>query len=215
MSAVLPEYRITARPVDADTAFGLPSEFLRVGDGDDLNVITDLLNAAVDFGEAFTDRVFRLTSFTALFPCLQFDSSMSIRRPFVEIERSPFVDLQELRVFEQGNDTATVLTPEIARRPDYSRVFLPKTFTGTLDPDRLYPIEVDFRAGYSTPNSAVFPEIPVPHAIRQGLKQHVAYLYENRGDVAGDFTRDNDAHSALPDDVKLSYGPVRIALGAA
>lgn len=214
--SVLPEYRITAEPVEASSegGFGLPFDFLRVDVGHDTNVITDLLNAAVDFGEAYTNRVFRLTSFTALFPCLEVDCSMPIRRPFVEIEPSPFVDVQELRVFEQGNPSATMLVPELARRPDYARLFLPKSFTGILDPDRLYPIEVDFRAGYSTSASPVFPEVRVPQAIKQGLRQHVAYLYENRSDVAGDFTRDNDAHSALPDDVKLSYGAVRIALGA-
>lgn len=208
--SVLPEYRITAQPVGADTegGFGLPFDFLRVDVGQDTVLITDLLNAAVDFGEAYTNRVFRLTSFTALFPCLYVDCSMPTRRSFVEIERSPFVDVQELRVFEQGNASATVLVPEIARRPDYARLFMPKTFTGILDPDRLHPIEVDFRAGYSTSAAPVFPEVRAPGAVKQGLRQHVAYLYDNRSDVAGDF------EDALPDDVKLSYGAVRIALGA-
>ncbi len=132
---------------------------------------------------------------------------MSIRRPFVEIAKSPFVDVQEMRVFEQGNASATVIVPEIARQETYSRLFVPKTFNGILEPDRLYPIEVDFRAGYSTTPAPTFPELPVPPAIKIALQQHVAYLYENRGDVAGDFD------DALPDDVKLSYRPVLIRPG--
>lgn len=205
--SLFPEYDITTQPAGAQQVVGLPVDFLRVDPQQDSALIAGLLQAAVEFGEMHTSRTFRLTSFTGRFPCLHVDCSMSIRRAFIEIDKSPFVDVQEFRVFEQGNDTATVLVPETARQPGLSRLFLPKTFTGVLDPDRLFPIEVDFRAGYAT-SAPTAPEQPVPPAIKLALQQHVAYLYENRGDVAGDY------ENAVPDEVIASYARVKIPLGA-
>lgn len=204
--SLFPEYDITAQPAGAQQIVGLPVEFLRVEPDQDSALIAGLLQAAVEFGETYTNRIFGLTSFTGRFSCLHVDCSMSIRRPFIEIDKSPFVDVQEFRFFEQGNDTATVLVPEIARQPGLSRLFLPKSFTGVLDPDLLFPIEVDFRAGYAT-SAPTAPEQPVPPAIKLALQQHVAYLYENRGDVAGDYK------NAVPDEVFASYASVRIPLG--
>lgn len=188
------------------TVFGLPLEFIRLDAGVETSTVTLTLDAAVELGETYTNRVFRITSFTGLFPCLTVDHSMSIRRPFIEIGRSPLIDVQELRIFEEGNVTATVVLPDIVRNPSYSRVFLPKGLNVTLDPDRLYPIEVDFRAGYSE-GTPTFPQLPIPAAISAALKQHVAYLFENRGDVKGDFA------DAIPNDVTRSYAAVKIPLG--
>jgi len=198
-----PTYQVTTAPTEAAAVFGVPYDFLRLEVGQDAADLSLMLNAAVEVGEAYTNRVFRLTSFTGLFPCLHANER---ERLFVEIGRSPLIDVQEVRIFDEDADTATTVTGEIVRLPSFSRVFMPKDFDLTPDPDREYPIEVDFRAGYSI-GSPTFPELAIPSAIKLGLVQHVAYLYENRGDVAGDFA------DAIPDDVIRSYRRVVIPLG--
>lgn len=204
-----PTYQITTAPAEAAAVFGMAYDFLRLEQGQEAGDVALMLNSAVEIGEAYTNRVFRLTSFTGLFPCLGWRADYRSGRYAVEIDKSPLVDVQAVRVWEEDAVAATTVAgTEILRHPEYDSVVLPADFDLTLEPDRLYPVEIDFRAGYST-GSPTFPQRPIPPAVSQALRMHVAYLYENRGDVKGDFA------DAMPDDVKRAYMGIRHFAGAA
>lgn len=194
------QYAATSTPEEADRFFGLPSDFLRLRTDKERTTVERLLNTAVDWAEAYTNRVLRITSFTAKFDCFTRNEA---GRYYVEIKKSPLVDVTALRVFEDGEASATAVLPTVVFRSTYSRVFLPKAITLDIDGDLDYPIEVDFRAGYS-PAPAAAPLINLPSSVRTGIAQHVTYMFENRGDVAGDFD------DAVPDEVKQAYMPIRI-----
>lgn len=199
-----PRYDVITPPAEADAFFGLPSEFLRLDTGQETATVQLLMNAAVEAGEAYTTRVFRKTEFTGNFPCFQHDDSTPrMRQGFIEILRSPLGAVTSFEVDLDGEASPTVLVPEVARMPGFSRVFVPKDFDGKLDPDVLYPIRITFEAGYVNA-TAVSPDLLVPSAVRIGVLQHTAYLFENRGDVKGDFA------DAMPDEVKNAYGRIRI-----
>lgn len=203
-----PQYEITTEPQPNDEFFGLPNQFLILDDDQDQEIVEGLLDAAVDWAEMWTGSVLRLTSFTARFPCLQTDfHRLNQARPFISIDRMPLVDIVEVRVFEQDNPSATVVLPTLVRNyAGASNVFLPKGFNPTLDEDVDYPVEIDFRAGYSNA-PANDPLILLPPSVRIGIQQHCSFMFENRGDVG------TDEESGVPQIVKNSYAPIKIVRG--
>ncbi len=204
-----PRYDVTVAPAEAVAFFGLPNEFLRLDPVQESTTVQLLMNAAVEAGELYTNRVFRQTTFIGNFPCFEYDDCRPrTRQGFIDILRSPLGAVSAFEVDLEGEASPTVLTPDIARMPGYSRVFVPKDFEGTLDPDVAHPIRITFEAGYVNA-AATFPDIRLPAAVHLGLNQHITYLFENRGDVKGDFA------DAIPDEVKRSYDTIRLISGFA
>lgn len=198
-----PQYDVTAAPEENDRAFGLPLDFLKVESGEDDETIEALLDAAVDWGEVWTNRVFKLTGFTGRFPAPCYLIGSATQRPFVEIRKSPLIDVTALRYYSPDSDTIIASTPTVDRRATYSRVFFPRDFADTFDTDgQDFPIEVDFTAGYSV-GTVTGSQQAMPPSVLTGIKQHVAYLYENRGNVEA-------KDDAVPEEVKRSYMPIRI-----
>ena len=201
-------YRAISQPEPNDTFFGLPYEFLRLSHGEEVDTLKGMLDSAVEWGEQWSDAVFRETQFTGQFPCFQEDlTNLGTSVQFIEIDIRPLISVEAVRVLEDGNDTPTSVTGfRVVHGPVYGRVFLAKgadkIYPDLSDP-AVPPIEIDFTAGYSKDFQA-FPRLQIPSSVRNGLKQHVAYLYENRADVKGDYD------DAIPDEVKRSYQNIRV-----
>ena len=174
-----PQYAITTAPQEADQFFGLPHDFLRLDSDQEANTVELLLESAVEWAETYTARVLRITSFTARFPFFLPDV-----RPMLKIRRSPLIDIQAVRISEQGNATPTTPVPTLVVSPTFGHVAFPKGDTYDLDPDVDYPIEIDFRAGYSSPGQAS-PEIVLPNVVRAryqaACQLHVREPWRRRG----------------------------------
>ncbi len=205
-----PQYTVDTPPEDNDVVFGLPNDFLRLDNDQDQEDLELLLNTAVEWAEMWTGRVLRLTTFTAKFAIASEDyDRLGQSRPFVTLDRAPVIDVTEMRVFEQGVVGSTIITPTIAQSPRRTDVFFPKGQTFELSEDEDFPIEVDFRAGYSHQGPINFPEIAMPSAVRTAVKQHVAYMFENRGDIGDDTNGEG-----IPAIVKRSLQPLRLPRSA-
>lgn len=147
--------------------------FLRVEHSVDDTIITALISAATLQGEKCCGgRAFVERDFKAYFGGIC-DSSPY---PFIEIARSPLMTLTSIKVMSGGSLTdVSVSDYELQKRSDFSRILF---FTLPIpDTDVAYPYEVEFTAGYGD-------ETKVPEDIKTAIKEHVNFLYENRGDVS-------------------------------
>lgn len=156
--------------------------FLRVESTADDDLIEALIAAAIDSAELYTGRVFAPTTF------LVSDSGAC---GAVRILRSPVTAINSV---ESWNGTAFVSLT--------GTLFYPSQFFPSISlPDPIYPsdtspfgVRAEFDAGYTV----------LPSALLQGLKMHVNYMYENRGDVEA------EGKVALPSAVKMLYRQYRI-----
>lgn len=202
-----PQYSILAQPSPNRVFFGMPYGHIRVDEGQEEAEIEGMLDSAVQWIETHTNRVLRVTSFTGRFPCFDFAPDRGQNRAYIEIRKSPLVDVQEVRVREVGEAAAVTIASTIDIDPCYSRVFMPKGRVFDLDYDNFdLPIEIDFRAGYASDVSdpAVLLSLPTTN---QAVKAYVAHLFANRGDV-GDETDDS-----IPEQVRRLCEPIRILPG--
>lgn len=185
-AGVIPLYRRTVTPAFDLISMPELEAYLRVEPGSDLVILNAMLNAAASLGESYVGRVFGLSTWQADFSCLT-----ECDRPGIRLNRVPVATVSSVQRVIDG--TLTAITP-ITFSPIYDGaiVYLPEDGI-TADEDATYGYRVTFTAGYA--------QGQLPDQIREGLKAHIGYLYENRGDVAGDFKE-----SGIPDTAQLLYG---------
>ena len=167
--------------------------FLRVDGSDDDSVITALIRAATNQGEKFTNRLFITREVTGWFS--NTDSSRCERYPFIALRRAP---LDSITSFKQMVDDSLVDVDSDSYQEKKTSAFSRILITDSLTFDDVpYPLQVIFDAGYGTAKQ-------VPEDIKDALKMHVAFFYENRGDVAP------EGKISMPLEVKAIYGKYRI-----
>lgn len=148
------------------------ASFLRIDESaDELDVLTLLILSAAETIETYTQRALSLRTIVADFSAnlgVQRYEHLELTFPF-----SPCVSVTEANsVDTYGNatliasDTYRVLSD--ARQPDKLRIWQP---IGMSD------FRIEYQAGYATPTA-------IPAALRMGLLQLSAWLYEHRGDVS-------------------------------
>ena len=196
------ETSVLVEPAANDEMFGIPYEFLRVNEGQETEDLEVMLDAAVSMIETWTRQTIRKTTFTVKYPGYYLDGKRHGLRPFLIIEKMPFIQTVELRVLLDGEEDFTVVQHEDVVQPVYSRVFFPKDFdVNTVEDSEIHPIEIDFIAGWSL-GTVVSPDKRVPAAIKLAIKQTMAHLYENRGDF--------DVSAGLPELVKATLSTLKI-----
>lgn len=165
--------------------------YLKVETLDDSGLVDALISTATIQGEKFTNRVFVNRTITGKFS--QLEESKFERYPFITIRRAPVSAINSVKVML--NDVLTDV-PATDYQFKESGGFPRILFTETINCDDVpYPLEVEFVAGYGD------PEV-VPDDILIALKQHIAHMYENRGDVEQD--------SPIPAITKSIYRKYRI-----
>jgi uncharacterized phiE125 gp8 family phage protein len=131
--------------------------------------LTFLIEAVTDYAEAYMRKVLINTTFKTTRDTLV---------PAIQLRRSPFVSLGRFQYLVNGvlTDIDSSLYYIVEER-DYSYIALKADSTYPTDvDDQLYPIEIEFTAGYGTSDT------DVPSDIRLALLNHLAVVYENRGD---------------------------------
>ncbi len=165
-------------------------EFLRVDFTKDDGVITDMIAAAVEWGEAYTGRDFSNKQWIGYFDnaCSDFFEP----KPYLKLQRSPATALTSVEISEDGTYAATT---DYIRKQKSTFDILLLTKTVTLDDEVAYTFKVTFESGYDT----------LPDNIKQAILEHVSFLYENRG----------DAPSEPPAQVKNLYAKQKLVIGYA
>ena len=165
-------------------------DFLRIDFTKDDDIITDMIAAAVIWGQAYTQRDFSLHQWIGHYDRQCNDFSQS--RPYLKVERSPLTTLTSVEVSSNGVYAATT-DFVLKQRAGFDLVLLTANFP--IDDTVAYTFRVTFESGYAT----------LPENIKQAILEHVSFLYENRA----------DAPTEPPQQVKNLYAKQKLVIGYA
>jgi uncharacterized phiE125 gp8 family phage protein len=159
----LDQFPIGTLPVtlaEVKTHLRIPSAFTI-----DDDYLTSLIDTAARVAEAISNRIFIQRSITTFRDCFTAE---------IELRRSPFVSLTTFKYYSD-DELIDVPTEDyyINLSNDYSSILLKHQRIYPTDIDiRRQAIAIEFIAGYST----------LPNDLKIALLNHIAWLYENRGD---------------------------------
>lgn len=167
-------YDITSPASGDPVSLAEAKAWCRVRHTADDTLITTLINSVTLFGEKYCNRVFIERTYEGYFDALC--SSKLELYPFITVRRAPLQSIDAVEIFTDGA-YAAFTDYKLKETNGYPRLIFENGITA--DTNAVYPVKVDFKAGYV--NAAAVPE-----DIKTAIKAHVAFLYENRGDVVAE-----------------------------
>ena len=172
------DYTVVTVPAESPIALDRTKDYLRIEDDADDVLIQELIDAVTLCGEAMSQRVFITTKFRTFRN--GFGETRNVtsggKRPIV-LRKSPFIASTLFTFKIDGGSTTMVLDTDYFEEivEDYSKLRPETEFWPTSNKERVQALTIEFNAGYGA-------EGDVPADLQNALFQHVAYLYENRGD---------------------------------
>lgn len=156
-----------------------------------------LICSVTKYGESYMKRIFINTKFRTY---------RDIFNNYIKLRRSK---LQSLDLFEYlVNDVFTTVPADLYYNTDetgFSKIVLKADeFYPTDIDDRMQAIKIEFTAGYGE------EENDVPCDLRLALLNHIAKVYENRGDCDADISTTDNIEKFLPQTVLGIYEMYRI-----
>lgn len=192
------EYIIITPPTEPALLLATLKTWLRIPTSDTSEdaILTLLIGQAVGCFEAISRRTLMNTGFETFRSCwLQ---CYELRRSkLVTIDEVAYNDADELNVVIDSTNYF------ICKDPAYSKVVFTKVFTFPEKSDQCDSIQIKFTAGLAATTATV------PADIQMALMQHIAFLYENRGDCACD-----DAASIPASSMKVYRAYQIVEIGA-
>lgn len=204
-------FKVTTEPTAEPLSLQEVKEYLRVDDATDERVVQPLIIAARQFAEEHMNRALMQQTITLsldavvdqdepLHEGMRTAPDLNYYKNYLVLPKSPVQSVTSVKTYDD-NDTATTMATtkyyvDTVREP--ARVVLR---TGETFPTALRvanAIEVVYVAGYTSAYA-------VPEPIRLGMLQHIAYMYEHRGDMY--------EAQAAPTHMKTLYAPYVIHSG--
>jgi len=189
-------------------------DYLRIDQDSELGTLQFLRKAAREFCEKYTGRTLLSQTLTLavdaanetydpLFEGTRTGPYLNFYKDYLALPTAPVRSVNSVKTFDDS-DTATTMASsryyvDTAREP--ARVVLR---TGETWPAALRvanSIEIEFVAGYATPAD-------IPYALKVGILQHIAFLYDQRGDM-----KDPQEASTLPPMIAKMYQPYKLIAG--
>jgi len=184
--------------------------FLRVDTSDEDTLINALIQTARQFCEEYTGRALINTTFK-----LSLDGFVESQVPikeglytapyltffkrYIDLPRPPLVSITHIKTFDDEDTASTFASSkyhvDTARNP--GRVVLKDGETWNTGLRTANAVEITYVAGYGSSAS------DVPDPIKQGMRQHITYLFEHRGDVEPNLAN-------FPMLAKQMYQPYRV-----
>ncbi|HAI39119.1 MAG TPA: hypothetical protein DCM40_13865 [Maribacter sp.] len=203
---------LTVVTAPSSTPITLPEAktFLRIDTNDDDALINTLIGAARDYFEEYTGRTTIQTTFKLSLDGFNEDGVpiqegfytapyMTFHKRYIALPRPPLVSVTHLKTFDEDNTETTFASSKYhidsARNP--ARIVLKEGETWPTDLRVANGIEITYVAGYGSSAS------DVPNAIKVGMREHVTYLYEHRGDY-------EQGLNTFPMLAKQLYQPYRV-----
>jgi len=184
-------YSVTTSSTELAVSLSETKDFLRVSSTDEDTLIENLIKTATKVAEKYTKRDFITKTYTTY---------RDVFYPEIELRRSPFQSIENFKYYVDSVltnvDNSLYYT---TNSTDYVKIILfdDASYPTDIDTNRPYEaIQIQFKAGYGDTNSNV------PQDLKNGLKTHIAQIYENRGDC-------NDINK-LPFSTKLIYDLYKI-----
>ena len=181
--------KVTTAPTAEPLSLQEVKEYLRVDDATDERVVQPLIIAARQFAEEHMNRALMQQTFTLmldavidqdqpLYEGMRTAPDLNYYKNYIVLPKSPVQSVTSVKTFDDS-DTATTMAStkyyvDTQREP--ARIVLR---TGETFPTALRvanAIEVIYVAGYTS-------AFAIPEPIRLGMLQHIAYMYEHRGDM--------------------------------
>ena len=191
-------YHVTTPPANLPVTLVQVREHLHLDASDPSNdFLTALIKAATLVGEKITKRTFINTTFRTYRDF--FESCIKIRKS--ELQSLESFQYEVAGVFGDVDSDLYYLTEE----EDFPKIVLRYDESWPDDIDiKLQSIRIDFIAGYGADSTAV------PEDIQQALLNHIAILYENRGDCDQGLADPDYWAKSLPATSQLLYELNRI-----
>jgi uncharacterized phiE125 gp8 family phage protein len=183
--------------------------FLRVDSSDDDTLISQLVFAARRACESYTGRALVtqtwklfLDGFSEvdipLWEGMKVGADIAIRKRFIPLPKPPLASVTHIKTYDD-DDTATTFASSkyfVDTASESGRIVLREGETFPTALRVANAVEIQYVAGYGAASA-------VPEALIVGMKEHITYLYENRGDAM------NNALT-MPVIAKQLYQPYRI-----
>ena len=205
---------VSTQPTPEPLTLQEVKEYLRVEDSTDERVVQPLIVAARQFAENYLARSLMQQTITLTIDALTDQEEylhegmrtapdLNYYKNYIALPRSPVQSVTSVKTFDD-NDTATTFAAtkyyvDTSREP--ARIVLR---TGETFPTALRvanAIEVVYVVGYAS-------AFAIPEPIRIGMLQHIAHMYEHRGDM-GEYLQARE----IPAMLKMLYAPYRIYSG--
>jgi len=182
--------RVAALPLslaEAKKQLNIDSDFT-----DDDDYITALIGAAADAFEGYTNTTLMESTYTTNRTCWTCP---------MELKRRPLISVTSIKYNDEDDVDQTVDSADYKAISEYpfGRIYFKDTFDYPTLANYPSQITITFKAGLYSATADVVP------SLKQGLLEHVAYLYANRGDCSNE-----NANDSLSVASKRFYNPYRI-----
>ena len=197
---------ITTEPTQEPVTLQEVKEYLRIEDNTDERLLRPFIETARRFAEEHMGRTLMQTTYTMfvdaydemadpLWEGVKTGPYLNYYKNYVILPRPPVTSVTSVSTFDDSDTETTMASSKYyvdsAREP--ARVVLRQGETFPTALRVANAIKVVYVAGYSSQYS-------IPEPIRMGILQHIAYMYEHRGDMY-------EASAPIPPLLKSLYAP--------
>jgi uncharacterized phiE125 gp8 family phage protein len=141
----------------------------------DDDLITNLIDAATEFVEAYTGLQLMKAAHTLYLDSFPASIALNI---------APIQSLTSVKYYDDSNDLQTLASAnydsDIESEP--ARIMVSYGYTWPNTYDRYNAVQIAFATGYSDSDTEATQRAAVPESIRQAILLHIGHNYENRGD---------------------------------
>jgi hypothetical protein len=204
--------QVTTSPVEEPLAMQEVKDYLRVEDGVDERIIRPFIIAARTMAEEHTGRTLMPTTYTLfvdgydeladpLWEGTRTGAFLNYYKNFIDLPKAPVQSVTSVSTFDDADVETSFASSryyvDSVREP--ARIVLRQGETFPTAMRVANAIKIVYVAGYSN-------AFTVPEPIRMGMLQHIAFLYEHRGDMY-------ETSGGLPKLIKHLYAPFVIHRG--
>lgn len=206
--------KVTTAPTAEPLSLQEVKEYLRLEDASDERVVQPMITAARQFAENHLARSLMQQTITLTLDAITDQESympegmrtapdLNYYKNYVVLPGSPIQSVTTLKTFDDSDNATTMAASKyyVDTQREPGRIVLR---TGETFPTALRvanAIEVVYVAGYASAYA-------IPEPIRMGMFQHIAHMYEHRGDM-GEYQQARE----IPAMIKMLYAPYRIHSG--
>jgi hypothetical protein len=204
--------QITTEPTQEPLSLQEVKEYLRVEDGTDERVIRPFIETARRLAEEHLGRALMTQTYTLfldafneiydpLWEGTRTGPYLNFYHNYVTLPKPPVISVTSVSTFDDSDNETTMASSKYyvdnVREP--ARIVLRQGETFPTALRVANAIKIVYQAGYTS-------SFTVPEPIRMGMLQHIAYLYEHRGDMY-------EAKTSFPPIVQKLYQPYVVHSG--
>ena len=206
--------KVTTEPTAEPLSLQEVKEYLRLEDASDERVVQPMITAVRQFAESHLARSLMEQTITLTLDAITDQEEylqegmrtapdLNYYKNYIALPQSPVQSVTSVKTYDDS-DTATTMAAtkyyvDTQREPARIVLRSGETFPTALRVANA--IEVVYVVGYASAYA-------IPESIRLGMLQHIAHMYEHRGDM-GEYLQARE----IPAMIKMLYAPYRIHSG--